>query len=97
MTFKTRNSSDSSLRLIWACISSLDSLATSGVSGQETSSDGCVLSNSEVYTNRGAEADDLTYYKKRKRFGLVRVFSRGKKKSGELRGRNGRSVRKWSK
>ena len=48
------------------------------------------LSNSEVYTNNTTDADDPSYYKKRKRYsrlGLVRVFSRGKKKSEELRGK----------
>lgn len=63
----------------------LDSLATSGVSGHET-----CLSNSEVYTNHTTDADDLSYSKKRKRYsrlGLVRVFSRGKKKSEDSRGR----------
>ena len=67
-----------------------DSVATSGVSGQETSTDGLVLSNAEVYTNRATEADDLSYYKKRKRygrFGLVRVFSRGKRKSTDMKDR----------
>lgn len=73
----------------------LDSLASSIVSGPETPTNDFVLSNSEVYSNHATEADDLTYYKKRRRYhrlGLVRVFSRGKKKSVELKGKKGKSM-----
>ncbi|XP_028393805.1 kazrin-like isoform X2 [Dendronephthya gigantea] len=81
---------DSGLQSASEGLTTEDSLATSIVSGPETPTSDFVLSNSEVYTNHATEADDLTYYKKRRRYGrlgLVRVFSRGKKKSVDLRGR----------
>lgn len=57
--------------------------------GQHASSDHLMLSSPDIYANRGTESEDLTNFKKRKRYsrlGLSRVFSRGKsKKTAEPR------------